>query len=93
MSDEMPDRFDLEFVSWPKEGARVGDMVEQHSQLRQLLLGSAPAILIEPQMDDEENVSFSVQLSLLDHEDALDVLELIVMGLKQGIEQRKAQED
>lgn len=90
---ETPESFDMEFKTWPEEGARVGDMVEQHSVLRQVGLGMTPLILIEPEMDEDENVRFKVQLSLLDHEDALDVLELVVMGLKQGIEQREKEQD
>lgn len=56
-------------------------------QLRQIAPGFQPLVLLEPEMDEEtEEVSFNVTLSLLDREEAADILEMTVDALRNGVD-------
>jgi len=56
-------------------------------QLRQIGLGLQPLLLVEPGMDEEaEEFSINVHASLMSPEEALEVLEVAVEGLRAAIE-------
>lgn len=52
--------------------------------LRQIGLGVQPLILLEPNEDEDGNVNFDLSLSLIDQEDATQILDLVLHVLKEG---------
>lgn len=52
--------------------------------LRQIGLGVQPLMLVEPVEDEDGNIGFNLVLSLIDQEDATEVLDLVLHVLKEG---------
>lgn len=63
-------------------------LIESGTQLQTLFLGLTPMLVIEPHLDEDENtLTFSARAVDLDAQGLYEVLEVMLEGVKQAIEE------
>lgn len=83
MSDKDTVTVTVHLTEFPEDGDRM--------ELRTVAAGVNPFILVEPQGVDEDEYEFHVTTSVSTIESTVAVLELVLMSMKEHLEEKAAQ--